>query len=65
MLAPGGKGISDIHDRMPDFEQEEEYDMWLGSNEPAFLKELLKPYSGDMVAYPVSSLANSPKSDNA
>lgn len=57
--------IQDIHDRMPVMlAGEREYSTWLSVDEPALLKELLKPYQGVIKAYPVSTMVNSPKVDN-
>ncbi|WP_066640118.1 SOS response-associated peptidase [Desulfolucanica intricata] len=57
--------IKDIHDRMPVIlAGEEEYKLWLEQSNPALLKELLKPYQGEMITYPVSPQVNSPKVDN-
>ena len=57
--------ISGIHDRMPViFTGEQEYALWLANSAPAELKELLRPYQGDIEAYPVSTLVNSPRHDS-
>lgn len=57
--------IKNIHDRMPVvLAGEEEYKLWLEQSDPALLKELFKPYQGEMIAYPVSTQVNSPKIDN-
>lgn len=55
-----------IHNRMPVILPEESYQKWLepGEQNPEELSPLLKPYPADqMVAYPVSTLVNSPAND--
>ena len=50
-----------IHNRMPVILDETSEKTWLGENDPAVLKELLKAYPADkMLAYPVSRAVNSP-----
>ena len=48
-----------VHDRMPVILKPEDYDAWLKEGK----KELLQPYSGDMIVYPVSTVVNNPKHD--
>ncbi|MDI3534594.1 MAG: hypothetical protein PWQ82_959 [Thermosediminibacterales bacterium] len=57
--------IKDIHERMPVILAEiDQQNKWLGLNETDKLKNLLKPYDGDIFAYKVSTLVNFPKNDN-
>jgi len=44
--------------------EESAYCTWLKSDDPGRLKELLQPYRGQMLAYRVSSMVNSPKYDH-
>jgi putative SOS response-associated peptidase YedK len=56
----------EVHDRMPVILPKDTYDLWLNPNmtETDYLKSLLVPYpEEEMVAYPVSTLVNSPKND--
>jgi len=56
--------IKHIHERMPVIlEDESEFNTWLKSEHPIYLKKLLRPYSRNMQAYPVSSEVNSPAND--
>jgi putative SOS response-associated peptidase YedK len=60
--------MQDIHNRMPVILPEAAYPLWLDSGEPASsqLQALLQPYPAEeMVAYPVSTLVNSPANDSA
>jgi putative SOS response-associated peptidase YedK len=55
-----------IHNRMPVILPESAYPVWLqpGEQDPAVLTPLLAPYpAGEMLAYPVSTLVNSPAND--
>lgn len=57
-----------IHDRMPVIIPKGQYDLWLdpGCQDSEKLTKLLRPYSPDeMMAIPVSTLVNNPKSDVA
>jgi len=49
--------LAKIHDRMPVIIRPEEYDAWLNEGGEA----MLKPYTGNMKAYPVSARVNNPK----
>lgn len=58
--------MQDIHNRMPVILPSQAYSLWLDPAEPPAQKltELLKPYpAGEMTAYPVSTLVNSPGND--
>jgi putative SOS response-associated peptidase YedK len=46
-----------VHDRMPVIVAPDNYDAWLQEGG----KSLLQPYSGAMIAYPVSTAVNNPK----
>lgn len=54
-----------IHDRMPVILAPKDYDLWL---DPAVklepLQQLLRPYSGEMTAYPVSTKVNNPTNNS-
>ncbi len=60
--------MAGIHDRMPVILSPDDYELWL---DPEFegkekLQSLLRPYPADeMTAYPVSTVVNSPKNENA
>lgn len=59
--------MENIHNRMPVILPEEAYTKWLepGEQKPENLSELLAPYpSEEMVAYPVSTLVNSPQNES-
>ncbi len=56
--------LSTVHDRMPVILDPEAYDLWLDEDErkQELRKELLCPFPGsEMIAYPVSTLINSPQ----
>jgi putative SOS response-associated peptidase YedK len=56
-----------IHNRMPVILHPEAYAEWLtpGEGDPARLKQFLLPYpDGEMVAFPVSRLVNTPQNDS-
>lgn len=54
----------EIHNRMPAILPPEDYDAWLSAETaPADAKALLKPYEGEMTAYPVDKAVGSPKND--
>lgn len=52
--------VGQIHDRMPVILEERDYARWLGEvpAEPSELKELLRPYQGELVMWPVSARMN-------
>lgn len=55
---------AEIHDRMPVILPPEAYDEWLSqATPPEAAKALLKPYAGEMIAYPVDKAVGSPKND--
>ena len=59
--------MAPIHHRMPVILPRESEDIWLdpSNKDPKLLKELLSPYpSGEMEAYTVSTLVNSPSNDS-
>lgn len=45
--------------------EEKDYKFWLVDHRPTELKELLKPFQGELIAYPVSTQVNSPKVDSS
>ena len=54
-----------IHDRMPVILAEEQEATWLDQDADAQeLLSMLKPFPGEMEAYPVSTLVNSPSNDD-
>jgi len=58
--------MTPIHNRMPVILQHEAYSRWLDPTplSPVDLNSLLIPYpAGEMIAYPVSTLVNSPAND--
>ncbi len=57
--------MATIHDRMPVILSPDDYDRWLDPDvtDPAEVQDLLKPYAGEMQAYPVSSAVNSPRNN--
>lgn len=56
--------VKPLHDRMPVILAEPKLQqLWLDFDNPGELKDLLKPYAGEMAAYPVSPAVNSPKVD--
>lgn len=59
--------MATLHDRMPVILPPDDYDRWLdpGITDPAEIQDLLRPYPGEMRAYPVSSAVNSPRNNTA
>jgi putative SOS response-associated peptidase YedK len=60
--------MEEIHNRMPVILPKEAYSTWLepGEKKPESLADLLVPYPAEkMIAYPVSTLVNSPQNDIA
>ena len=52
--------MATIHDRMPVILTPEAWGLWLGrESDPSELQGLLRPYSGDLLLYPVAPLVNS------
>lgn len=58
--------MRDIHDRMPVILADRDVQrVWLDPSAPTDeLREIMRPYSGEMIAYPVSALVNSPGIDS-
>ena len=56
-----------LHDRMPVILSPDDYDRWLDPDvtNPNEVQDLLRPYPGEMQAYPVSRAVNSPKNNTA
>lgn len=48
-----------VHDRMPVILEPGDYDAWLIEGD----KSLLEPYTGELLAYPVSTIVNNPEND--
>lgn len=57
--------MAPIHDRMPVILSPADYELWLDEavQEPERLTPLLRPYAGDLEAYPVSPFVNSPRNN--
>ncbi len=56
--------IRAIHPRMPVILRPEQFQKWIGRDaEPSTLQAMLRPYTGALTAYPVSTLVNSPDND--
>jgi len=54
-----------IHDRMPVILEKKDYALWLDRHaDLAEVSKLLKPFAGELEAYPVSRAVNSPKNDS-
>lgn len=59
--------VREIHNRMPVILEKDAHQLWLDPNEkrPQDLQHLLKPYPArEMVAFPVSTMVNSPNNDS-
>ena len=61
------KLMATLHDRMPVILSPDDYSRWLDPDitDPAEIQDLLRPYPGEMQAYPVSSAVNSPRNNTA
>ena len=59
--------MATLHDRMPVILSPDDYDTWLdpGITDPEEVQSLMRPYPGEMQAYPVSRAVNSPKNNTA
>jgi putative SOS response-associated peptidase YedK len=56
--------MAEIHNRMPVILPREAWGLWLGAaTDVAELQALLGPFAGDLIARPVSTLVNNPRSD--
>ncbi|KAF1085503.1 putative SOS response-associated peptidase YedK [Sporotomaculum syntrophicum] len=56
--------MKDIHNRMPVILTEErDYHTWLTSDNTTALKELMQPFDGPIMVYPVTRQVNSPGND--
>jgi putative SOS response-associated peptidase YedK len=57
--------MQQIHHRMPVILPADSQDIWLDRNEQntETLQQILKPFSEELIAYPVSTLVNSPKNN--
>jgi putative SOS response-associated peptidase YedK len=62
IVGPPNSLVKPIHDRMPAIVRPADYEAWLSANGG---KEILEPYTAEaMVAVPISTKINSPKSDD-
>lgn len=59
--------MASLHDRMPVILSPDDYARWLdpGVTDPGEIQDLLRPYPGEMQAYPVSRAVNSPRNTTA
>ena len=57
--------MATLHDRMPVILSPADYDRWLdpGVTDPDAVRDLLRPYAGEMQARPVSSAVNNARND--
>ncbi len=56
--------MRNIHNRMPVIlSGESTYHAWLTSKKTTMLKDLMQPYGGPMIVYPVTGQVNSPQND--
>ncbi len=57
--------MATLHDRMPVILAPEDYDRWLdpGVTDPNAVQDLLRPYPGELQAYPVSRAVNNVRND--
>lgn len=66
ITVPPNELVKDIHNRMPAIVPKELHDLWLdpGMRDKERLLQVLRPYAGgDLEAYPVSQLVNSPANE--
>lgn len=64
ITTPAAPSIRSIHHRMPVILPAQERDRWIDPHAgSAALKALLRPYPGDLEAYPVSTRVNTPAND--
>ena len=66
IVTSANETMQPIHDRMPVSLNQAQYNTWLAADHfnRAQLESLLVPYTGELKAYPVSKLVNSPKNDD-
>jgi putative SOS response-associated peptidase YedK len=57
--------LAEIHDRMPVILNPRDYDLWLNSGRTEAMLQLLRPYSGQMRGFPVSTRLNYVQNDDA
>jgi len=68
LTTEANKLMMPIHDRMPVIIPPDQFDLWLDPavHDEKVLSGMLRPFnSSDMIAYPISTLVNSPKNDVA
>ncbi len=58
------QALQAIHERMPVILDHRGQESWLTARSAGGLQPLLRPFSGPMAAYPVTSFVNSPKNDS-
>lgn len=58
--------MATLHDRMLVILSPDDYDRWLdpGITDPTDVQDLLRPYPGEMQAYPVLSAVNLPRNNS-
>jgi putative SOS response-associated peptidase YedK len=56
--------LADIHDRMPVILNPGDYDVWLNSGNTEAVLKLLRPFSGQMRGFPVSTRVNYVQNDD-
>ncbi len=59
--------MATLHDRMPVILSHDDYDRWLDPSvtDPGDVQDLLRPYPGEMQAYPVSRAVNNVRNDGS
>ncbi len=59
--------MATLHDRMPVILSPDDYERWLDPSvtDPDAVQDLLRPYTGELHAYPVSRAVNSPKNNTS
>jgi len=57
--------LADIHNQMPVILDQRDYDVWLKAGDTDAALKLLRPYTGQMRGFPVSSRINQVQNDDA
>ncbi|MEE8393784.1 MAG: SOS response-associated peptidase [Rhodospirillales bacterium] len=65
IVTEAAPGIRHIHDRMPVIIQPMNYPAWFDMSRPMNRLDLLRPYQGELAAYPVSKHVNNARNDDA
>lgn len=64
VTSAANEGLQAIHERMPAILDTAGQEAWLTARSAAAIEPLLRPFSGPMTGFPVTTFVNSPKNDS-